>query len=334
MSYAATPLPDATLTLPSCPQTLATCSALLDHNVLVERAALDVVSALFPFHHPLLLPSDTTVVLAAALQTLLKRDASLIRRLCSWLQGAYFDKLGPLPATPAGEYFELYTREHLLAAVRRLISQGALAARYGSKGAAVLPYRLLRALLERPEIGTEVVRGVLLELVLCFKGQVDGPAGGGELDPESALGPVAGASVLRQNGGVTKQYGRKGSLRAEIVQSAHLFFSSLGTMVLWEWLCVLVHRTLSGPVEGEDLLLSPSLKLDRCRSPSALTKGLSVSVVTGLVKFLLKALPLVGYVADLVDHLAVLACTSVPGNIFGAHTMHVRLHTNLYLQFT
>ena len=268
--------------------------------MLVERAALDVVSALFPFHHPLLLPSDTTVVMAAALQTLLKREASLIRRLCSWLQGAYFDKLGPpSPVTPAGEYFELYTREHLLAAVRRLISQGALAARYGSKGAAVLPYRLLRALQERQEIGVEVVRGVLLELMLCFKGQVDGlgglPAGGGESDPESASGPVGGASGFQQNSGVQKQFGKKGSLRTEIVQSAHLFFSSLGTTILWEWLCGVVQRTLSGAVEGEDPLLSPLLKLDRCKSPSVLTKGLSVSVVTGLVKFLLKALPLVGY---------------------------------------
>lgn len=287
--------------------TLATCSALLDHNVLVERAALDVVSAIFPFHQSPLLPSDTTVVLAAALQTLLKRDASLIRRLCSWMQGSYFDKqLGPTPAaTPAGEYFELHTREHLFAAMRRLISQGALSARYGSKAAAVLPYRLLRALLERPEIGTEVVQGVLLELVLCFKGQVEGFGGtpadgvfqaGAELDPEPALLPV-GTGTLQQDGAAaapTKQFGKKGSLRAEIVQSAHLFFSSLGSTVLWEWMCGLVHRKLSGTVEGDDpSLLSPLLKLERSKSPtSALTRGLTVSLVTSLIKFLLKALPL------------------------------------------
>ena len=281
---------------------------------------LDVVSILLPFHQPILLPSDTTVVLAAALQTLLKRDASLIRRLGSWLQGTYFDKLGPTPPATPGEYFDLYTKEHLLAAVRRLISQGALAARYGSKAAAILPYRLLRALTERPEIGGDLVQGVLLELALCFKGQVEGVVGASDGSPPRTSGEALGmepvpslaaTGVHREE--VPKQFGKKGSLATDIVQSALLFFSSLGPAVLWEWMFGLVHRTLSGGVEGDDdpsrlpsspsspfsssfsSFYSSSLRMDRCRSPIALAKGLSVSVATGLLKFLLKVLPLVGF---------------------------------------
>ena len=68
-------------------QVCALCSALQDKNVLICRATLDVILTLFPLHRPFLLPSDIVLILSAALETLLRRDMSLNRRLYSWLLG-------------------------------------------------------------------------------------------------------------------------------------------------------------------------------------------------------------------------------------------------------
>ena len=189
--------------------------------------------------------------------------------------------------------------------------------------------------MERPEIGGGVVQGVLLELVLCFKGQVDGlgTAGVGSSPSGEALGPepAGPATTGIRPDDALKNFGKKGSLRSEIVQSAHLFFNSLGPAVLWEWVCGLVHRTLSGAVEGEEPSLpssSSSLRVDRCKSPSALTKGLSVSVVTGLLKFLLKALPLVCMDVAGVGSLLIIVCMYTLC-LSNAHT-HMHTHTHIY----
>lgn len=63
------------------------CAALQDKSVLVSRATLDIILSLFPLHRPFLLASDVVEVLLSALETLLRRDMSLNRRLFSWLLG-------------------------------------------------------------------------------------------------------------------------------------------------------------------------------------------------------------------------------------------------------
>jgi hypothetical protein len=68
-------------------QVSALCGALQDKSVLVSRATLDVILALFPLHRPFLPPSDLILLLSSALLTLLRRDMSLNRRLYSWLLG-------------------------------------------------------------------------------------------------------------------------------------------------------------------------------------------------------------------------------------------------------
>jgi hypothetical protein len=73
----------------TCLQTLINgiCAALLDSNVLVQRAILDLLLCCFPMHNCQIVRSDMTNITTAALTVLLRRDVSLNRRLCSWLFG-------------------------------------------------------------------------------------------------------------------------------------------------------------------------------------------------------------------------------------------------------
>jgi len=73
----------------TCLQTLITgiCAALLDSNVLVQRAILDLLLCCFPMHNNQIVRSDMINITTAALTVLLRRDVSLNRRLCSWLFG-------------------------------------------------------------------------------------------------------------------------------------------------------------------------------------------------------------------------------------------------------
>lgn len=273
----------------------AICAALTDKNVLVQRGALDVVTVLFPFHQSFLLQEDLTCVLMAALHTLLKRDISLSRRLYAWLLGSQVLKsslvncMQPPAAVPAplppptappsapGDlspnldsdgsqnasdtcstaYFEKYSKSHLSSALRRVLSHASEAARQGSsKVECVLPYRLLRALLDRPEIVASVLGRVMLDLVTCLRDQI-GALGG--VSPAANPGKdslftssssssfsskTKGSSLLR-DGNASKKPGKKGSLKAEILQSANLMLGSLSPDFVWEWMGSMLEQHLS-----------------------------------------------------------------------------------------
>lgn len=235
--------------------------ALLDKNVLVGRAALDICSILFPFHQPFLLPSDITLILSAAVETLLKRDVSLNRRLYAWLLGSQVEKSNrALSRSSTGEdstpdYFETFTKLHLLSALRRIITGASAAAKIPSKLGCLLPYRLLRALMEKPEISDSVVKEVLLQVIGCLKEQLESLGGVGSAQPKDSAG-LRQRQTLKDE--VPKKLGKKSSLKAETLQAANLFFNSLDPEFLWQWMDSLltqsflqVHnlegtRTLSG----------------------------------------------------------------------------------------
>ena len=71
----------------TCLQTLINgiCAALLDSNVLVQRAILDLLLCCFPMHNKQILKQDMVNIVTAALTVLLRRDVSLNRRFTSWL---------------------------------------------------------------------------------------------------------------------------------------------------------------------------------------------------------------------------------------------------------
>ena len=245
----------------------------MDKNVLVQRGALDVVSILFPFHQSFLLPDDLTSVLTAALHTLLKRDISLSRRLYSWLLGTQVDKGSlitmqvPPGDTLAGSeatgsnngsqatgaldvsYFEKYSKNHLALSLGCIMTQARRAVKLSlTKLECVLPYRMLRALQERPEIGERIASSVMLDLVKCLKDQIEGLGGVAMLSSSSSSQHQGKDASVKAKGGFVKDArksggggggggsGKKGSLKGDIIQSANLFFSSLRRDAMWGWM--------------------------------------------------------------------------------------------------
>lgn len=64
----------------------AICVSLLDtRNVLVQRAALDLLLCCFPLHNQQIKQTDMITIATAAVTVLLRRDTSLSRRLHAWL---------------------------------------------------------------------------------------------------------------------------------------------------------------------------------------------------------------------------------------------------------
>ncbi|KAI1301279.1 Protein dopey-1 [Halotydeus destructor] len=63
------------------------CATLLDPNVLVQRAILDLLLCCFPMHNTQMVKEDMVAIATAAVTVLLRRDVSLNRRLYSWLFG-------------------------------------------------------------------------------------------------------------------------------------------------------------------------------------------------------------------------------------------------------
>ncbi len=235
-------------------QVSAICVGLTDKNVLAVRGLLDILSLLFPLHRPFLLPADITSIVVAALETLLKRDISLNRRLFAWLLGTNIDKavlaLHLLKTDDQNtmidkdtSYFKIYSASYVEAAIKKLCLQAAAVSKksYATKLDCIQPYRLLRALLERTEISESLMGGVMLNVVSCLKEQVD------------SLGGISSSSLSQDSGGIRKtpseehpkKLGRKASLKQDILQSANLFFSALDPGFLWQWLSDLLETGLT-----------------------------------------------------------------------------------------
>ncbi|XP_059475824.1 protein dopey-1-like isoform X2 [Neocloeon triangulifer] len=122
------------------------CLALQDSSVLVQRAVLDLLLLALPLDR---VPKEEAAALVtAALAALLRRDASLNRRLFAWLLAADFEK-------------------HLLAAVT-----AALAA---NDEDFLRPFRLLVSLLDRPELGGKIVDQALPDILRRLYGHSDSP---------------------------------------------------------------------------------------------------------------------------------------------------------------
>ena len=110
------------------------CISLLDTNILVQRAILDLLITCFPLSQCKMDGEDITLILTAGFTVLLRRDTSLNRRLDSWMFGLEVSGQTFLPskdnkkltAEQIGkarkkrekreQYFAKYAKEHCLSA--------------------------------------------------------------------------------------------------------------------------------------------------------------------------------------------------------------------------
>ncbi|XP_039275981.1 protein dopey-1 homolog [Nilaparvata lugens] len=211
------------------------CACVQDTSVLVQRSALDFLLVGFPMHNSQLLRCDMVRLVTAALSTILRRDMSLNRRLYAWLLGSEINIALLSPEHPlvkrsktadsitsnisTSQYFELYSREMLVLAIKTLLDQAT-----GQTPHDLRPYRLLVSLLDKPDIGPVILDDFLFEvfrlLYLCCNSSA--PA------PESHISAANSSSSSHK------------SNSAELVKSANLLFGSLEPRYLWQYVGTLV----------------------------------------------------------------------------------------------
>ncbi|XP_039397774.1 protein dopey-2 isoform X2 [Mauremys reevesii] len=212
------------------------CVSVLDSNVLVQRNTLEVLLFFFSFYTSLdynesaipLLRSDVVHILSAATQTVLRRDMSLNRRLYAWLLGSDIKGGTFAPDSAAFEdralyFFGKYSKDLLIEALIEILhqkfSESAL-----EDHAYLKPFRILISLLDKPEIGPQVVGDLFLEVIRAFYSYC-----------KDALGSDLKLSYS-QSGNVLTSAIKENRSASEIVKTVNLLITSLSTDFLWDYM--------------------------------------------------------------------------------------------------
>lgn len=160
----------------------ALCACLNDPVILVQRNTLEFLLLGFPMHTTLVSRADFIRLVTNGLNTILRRDMSLNRRLYSWLlgsevkqQSAAADKKhnndSAASTTTTASYFELHSKEVLIKALRCTLKLS-----LQHQPVDLKPYRILVSLLDKVEIGPAVLDHVLCDVVRTMalsKGNVE-----------------------------------------------------------------------------------------------------------------------------------------------------------------
>uniref|UniRef100_A0A8D1D2K5 DOP1 leucine zipper like protein B n=2 Tax=Sus scrofa TaxID=9823 RepID=A0A8D1D2K5_PIG len=217
------------------------CASLLDSNVLVQRNNLEIVLFFFPFYTCLdseeraipLLRSDIVHILSAATQTLLRRDMSLNRRLYAWLLGSDIkgNTIVPEPETTNSYedqslyFFEKYSKDLLVEGLAEILHQKFPDADTEERHHAYLrPFRILVSLLDKPEIGPQVVENLFLEVIRAFYSYC-----------RDALGSDLKLSYTQSGNSLISTI-KENRNASEIVKTVNLLITSLSTDFLWDYM--------------------------------------------------------------------------------------------------
>ncbi|EDL76736.1 dopey family member 2 (predicted), isoform CRA_c [Rattus norvegicus] len=219
----------------------ALCASLLDANVLVQRNNLEITLFFFPFYTCLdpderaipLLRRDIVHILSAATQTLLRRDMSLNRRLYAWLLGSDIKGNTIVPKSEISSsyedqcsyFFDKYSKDLLVEALAEILHQKFLNADLEERHHEYLkPFRILVSLLDKPEIGPQVVENLFLEVIRAFYSYC-----------HDVLGPDLRLSYT-QSGNLLTSTIKENRHASEIVKTVNLLVSSLSTDFLWDYM--------------------------------------------------------------------------------------------------
>nr|XP_009232205.3 protein dopey-2 isoform X2 [Pongo abelii] len=217
------------------------CASLLDSNVLVQRNNLEIVLFFFPFYTCLdsneraipLLRSDIVRILSAATQTLLRRDMSLNRRLYAWLLGSDIKGNTIVPESEISNsyedqssyFFEKYSKDLLVEGLAEILHQKFIDADVEERHHAYLkPFRVLISLLDKPEIGPQVVENLFLEVIRAFYSYC-----------RDALGSDLKLSYTQSGNSLISAI-KENRNASEIVKTVNLLITSLSTDFLWDYM--------------------------------------------------------------------------------------------------
>uniref|UniRef100_A0A8C3KY73 DOP1 leucine zipper like protein B n=1 Tax=Chrysolophus pictus TaxID=9089 RepID=A0A8C3KY73_CHRPC len=255
------------------------CVSVLDSNVLVQRNTLEVILFFFPFDTALdynenailLRRTDIVYVLSAATQTLLRRDMSLNRRLYAWLLGSDIKGGTFAPESTTSEdhaiyFFGKYSRDLLVESLAEILHQKFSESDTEDQHQAYLkPFRILISLLDKPEIGPQVVGDLFLEVIRAFYSYC-----------KDALGSDLKLSY-NQSGNVLASAIKENKNASEIVKTVNVLITSLSTDFLWDYmtkcfedcfryLCYLKIEHPSSPKMVHNSFLCKIIKILDCNS--------------------------------------------------------------------
>lgn len=168
------------------------CACLNDPVILVQRNTLEFLLLGFPLHTNLLVRNDLIKLVTNALNTILRRDMSLNRRLYSWLLGtevlnsnrnlmeADLSETVSLNSTSTGlgststtetsmitirscniSYFEQYSKQILIKGLKMTLKNSLKV----ETKIDLRPYRILISLLDKIEIGPVVLDDILCDVI-------------------------------------------------------------------------------------------------------------------------------------------------------------------------
>ncbi|XP_006862626.1 PREDICTED: protein dopey-2 [Chrysochloris asiatica] len=217
------------------------CASLLDSNVLVQRNNLEIVLFFFPFYTCLdpderaipLLRSDIIHVLSSATQTLLRREMSLNRRLYAWLLGSDIKGNTVVPESDISNsyedqssyFFEKYSKDLLVEGLVEILHQNFSGVDVEERHQAYLkPFRILVSLLDKPEIGPQVVENLFLEVIRAFYSYC-----------KDALGSDLQLSYTQSGNSLISSI-KENRNASEIVKTVNLLINSLSTDFLWDYM--------------------------------------------------------------------------------------------------
>ncbi|XP_056415569.1 protein dopey-2 isoform X2 [Hyla sarda] len=259
------------------------CVSVMDSNVLVQRNTLEILLFFFPFHTCLdsadcpmsLQRTDIIHILSCAIQTVLRRDMSLNRRLFAWLLGS--DIKGSIVApelkATSGEeeygscFFAKYSKDLLVQALMQILHQNILYSD-AEQGLHVYlkPFRILVSLLDKPEIGPPVVGDLFLEVIRAFYAYC-----------RDALGTDIKLSY-GQSGSQLISAIKENKNASEIVKTVNLFITSLSSDFLWDYMTLCFEHSFRNTGDTSD--------------PKYVGRAPCVSEVCTLLVFLLDVIPL------------------------------------------
>ncbi|NXB85355.1 DOP2 protein, partial [Vidua chalybeata] len=214
------------------------CVSVLDSNVLVQRNTLEAILFFFPFYTALdckestilLRRADLVYILSAATQTLLRRDMSLNRRLYAWLLGSDIKGGTFAPDSTTSEdhavyFFGKYSKDLLVESLIVILHQKSPESDPEEQHQAYLkPFRILISLLDKPEIGPQVVGDLFLEVLRAFYSYC-----------KDTLGSDLKLSY-NQSGNTLASAIKENKNASEIVKTVNLLITSLSTDFLWDYL--------------------------------------------------------------------------------------------------
>lgn len=230
----------------------ALCAAVQDSSVLVQRSVLDLLIVGFPMHNSQLIRSDMEQIQTAAVGVVLRRDMSLNRRLYAWLLGtevnnAYMvsekSRCNSVASNESGTvnfYFDTYSRDLLIHALRTCLKSSYDASRTTID---IRPYRILISLLDKPEIGSEILDDILIEVFRALYRECNC----GKIDNEKNKSQPC--SVVPSKVKNAKPEAKNCS---ELLKTANLLFSTLEPHYIWEYVGNLYRRACSASVKRNE----------------------------------------------------------------------------------